>query len=355
MPYDNDLFIYGPPIIDMLRSGTENSDVVVILQADFFGSQRMRRYLIRRGDVQVISQHHEDSSDRNNISSYLRWAYDNFEADHWIVSVVGHGGRINEISPDDHGSTLVSDRTWMEVDQFAAEIENFNKITNHRVDLLFFQNCNKATLEVIYETRNCARYTLASQRTLGAPNYYYGDLIKYLDQNSESNGYDVATAIMDSERLSMYHTMTLVDNRFVHSIPEKLAPLVEAIANTPQSRRKAVKLPTYRYFEERHCDALAFLQSFDQSDHNVAKQFKSFSNFLRTKIVSHYRTGGTIYGWHIAILSPPERFCGLSVYLPETIQSIDRYGSMALNRQVGLSRLYEIFLEGVETRQSGHI
>ncbi|MEM1427100.1 MAG: clostripain family protease, partial [Cyanobacteria bacterium P01_H01_bin.130] len=159
----------------------------------------------------------------------------------------------------------------------------------------------------------------------------------------------------DSERLSMYHTMTLVDNQSVPSIPDKLAPLVEAIANASQSRSKAVKLPTYRYFEERHCDALALLQSFDQGDRNIAKQFRSFSNFLRTKVVSHYRTGGTIYGWHIAILSPPEQFCGLSLYLPETRQSIDRYESMALNQKVGLSRLYEIFLEGVETHQSGRL
>jgi hypothetical protein len=148
----------------------------------------------------------EDSSDASAFLAYLDWANRTFEAEHWAVIVVGHGGKINEVSPDDH-RTIHRTRTWMRIDQFASAVSNFNRSTSGRVELLFFQNCNKATLEVVYEARNCARYTLASQLTLGAPNYYYEGFLKRLQELS-IDGREAAIAIMDSETLDMYHTLT---------------------------------------------------------------------------------------------------------------------------------------------------
>ena len=93
-------------------------------------------------------------------------------------------------------------------------------------EFLFLQNCHKATLEVIYQVRNCAKYTLASQFLLGVPNYYYKGFFDALKQPS-INGREVAIAIMDSEQSDMYHTLTLVDNQAVKDLPKNLLPFIK--------------------------------------------------------------------------------------------------------------------------------
>jgi Clostripain family len=323
MPYDNDLSRFGEPIVEMLTRGiaslnpsnlpleaaynssdnssTTNdpdiaSDIAVILQSDYRKDKHMRRRVFSQSQVQEIAIAGEDSSDVNALTNYLDWARQNFIADHWVVIVVGHGGKINEISPDYHGDSSLGNppqpHTWMGVDQFTRAVANFNQSIGERVELLFFQNCHKAILEVIYEARNCARYTLASQLELGAPNYYYeGFLGKLKDMTGVGidqglpYGRQAAMAIIAAERADIYHTFTLVENRFVEQIPEKLAKVVASI---PEGATVSLSLlalrrniDTYEYFGERHCDALVLLNYlFRNHRTNDQKALQEFTEFL---------------------------------------------------------------------------
>ncbi|MDX2099630.1 MAG: clostripain-related cysteine peptidase, partial [Leptolyngbyaceae cyanobacterium bins.59] len=289
MPYDNDLSVAGEPIIKMLIDGTKESEVAVVVQSDYLGEIGMRRRQITNGAVSRINVRlGEDSSDVSAFSAYLDWAYQKFEAEHWVIAVVGHGGKINEVSPDDHAATRKI-RTWMQVDQFTKVISNFNEATNGRVELLFFQNCNKATVEVIYEARNCARYTLASQLNLGAPNYYYKGFLKHLN-NPSVGGREAAIAIMDAERLDMYHTLTLVDNQAVKGIPEKLSKVLQTILVTPLPTVKQSEFPTHYYFGEQHCDLLLLLNYLSKVFGGGGSELVEFTHFLRSSVITHYKT-----------------------------------------------------------------
>jgi hypothetical protein len=208
-----------------------------------------------------------------------------------------------------------------------------------KVELLFFQNCNKATLEVVYEVRNCAQYTLASQLTLGAPNYYYEGFLNHL-KDPAFKGYEAALAIMDAERADMYHTLTLVDNKVVDKIPNQLSPLIQTIFNHDLPKITKSELLTYGYFGEQHCDLLVLLGTLSKGSHQGRKAFSQFADFLRSSVIVAYKTGGEF------VLSPPEsnfnleKFCGLSLYLPETEQAISRYRSLALYQELDFVRLY---------------
>ena len=135
MPYDNNLARFGEPIIEMLARGTENSETAVAVQSDYWGDAHMRRRKIIGGAVTEIDIPGEDSSDPSALAAYLDWAHQTFDADHWAVIVVGHGGKINEVSPDDHRINSRT-RTWMGVDQFANVVSNFNQLTDGQVELL---------------------------------------------------------------------------------------------------------------------------------------------------------------------------------------------------------------------------
>ena len=382
MPYDNDLSRFGEPIVEMLTRGINNvnignitlddffstsdttkkpdeplditSDIAILLQSDYNKDRHMRRRVFSRDQVQEISITGEDSSDINALTAYLDWARQNFTADHWAVIVVGHGGKINEISPDYHGDSprerFPQLHTWMEIDQFTRAVANFNQAIGERVELLFFQNCHKATLEVIYEARNCARYTLASQLELGAPNYYYEGFLRKLENmtsvgiSPEQYGRQAAMAIIAAERADMYHTFTLVDNRFVEQIPEKLAKVVASIPEGAGVNISVLALGSniaaYEYFGEQHCDVLLLLNYLVRKNPATdQKALQEFTEFLYSSVISHYQTGGWLYGRRR--LQAAKESCGLSLYFPKTIDTINRYENLALYPSANLSSLYE--------------
>jgi hypothetical protein len=172
------------------------------------------------------------------------------------VIVVGHGGRINEFSPDDHRINHQTS-TWTRVDQFTETVSTFNHSVHERIELLFIQNCNKTTLEVVYEASNCAKHTLASQLGLDATNYYHDGFLNHLASSVDRR--DAALAIMNSEKVDMFHILTLVDNQAIKRVPEKLLGLFQAILGSNFSPINKPNFRTYHYFGEQHCDALALL------------------------------------------------------------------------------------------------
>jgi Clostripain family len=342
MPYDNDLVDFGEPIIEMLSKATKSSNAVAIVQSDYFGNTKMRRRILINGDVQEIGITEEDSSNISTFLAYLKWAEQTFDAKHWAIIIVGHGGQVNEISPDDHGSDNRR-RTWLKVDQLASAVNAFNQSTNGRVELLFFQNCNKATLEVIYETRNCARYTLASQLLLGAPNYYYEGFFKCLNKPL-INGYDAAIAIIESESSDMYHTLTLVDNKAIKNLTPKLSRLIKLLLDNRTIRIDISTLSTIHYFGEQCCDVLLLFRELSQNIKQASNAFIELENFLKSSVIAQYKTGGELYGSRRFRNNNFQKFCGLSLYLPETKQDIYRYSSLALYQKLDLVNLYRKIL-----------
>ncbi len=338
MPYDNDLDSLGEPIIEMLAEGTRDSEVVVAVQSDYFGDTKMRRRILTNGAIQEMDIVGEDSSDISALSKYLDWANQTFNAEHWALIVVGHGGKINENSPDAHGLNSQT-TTWMGVDKFTSKLTQFNKSTCGRVELLFFQNCNKATLEIVYEARNCARYTLASQLELGAPNYYYKGFLERLKEPSVG-GYEAAIAIMESERADMYHTLTLVDNQAVEQIPVKLSRLIQPLLDKNLHTVNLSALPTFRYFDEQHCDVLALLRHLSSNINQESHELSEFTEFLESSVIAYYKTGGKLFNNSHFINTDLNELCGLNLYLPQTGQAVSRYSSLALYKQVDLSGLY---------------
>lgn len=342
MPYDNDLVRFGEPIVEMLTRSTRNSENVVVVQSDYWNDPKMRRRQLAKGNADEMDVAGEDSSEVSALSEYLDWANQTFKAEHWAVIIVGHGGKINEISPDDHESSRKI-RTWMRVEQLAKAVSNFNQTVNKRVELLFFQNCNKATLEVVYEARNCARYTLASQLTLGAPNYYYEGFINSLQELSVG-GREAALAIIESERADMYHTLTLVDNQSVKQIPDKLSRVLQSIISNPLPTIKLSELSTYHYSGEQHCDALLLLGYLSRTSSQAQNELTEVANFLRSSVITYYKTGGKLYHnrYHSSSSRDADldKFCGLSLYFPKNKQDIFRYISLALYEKVDLIDLY---------------
>lgn len=237
----------------------------------------------------------------------------------------------------------------MRVDQLAQVVRQFNQATNSRVELLFFQNCNKATLEVIYEVRECARYTMASQLLIGAPSLYYEGFLARLDTPLE-NGWDAAIAIMDSEVDYMYHSLTLVDNLAIADVPKHLNTLFQTLQEAELPRTNLLELTVYGYADEYQCDLLGLLRHFTPQDTESQAAMTNFSEFIRQSVICEHRTEGSFYKYYqpgFVRRNGLTNLCGIGLYLPESEDAISRYQSLALSQSVDLTRFYQAILRTI--------
>jgi hypothetical protein len=97
---------------------------------------------------------------------------------------------------------------------------------------------------------------------------------------------------------------------------------------------------TYHYFGEQYCDALVLLSWLSRIGNQRQNEFAEFAGFLRSSVITLYKTGGELYGGRSHSNTDSEELCGLSLYLPETEQDISRYSSLALYQGVDLVRVY---------------
>jgi hypothetical protein len=133
MPYDNDLSELGIPIIQMLARGVESSNILVVVESDFSGAKQLSRNIITQGNIAVQQLETANSGSEEVFAEYLNWAKSNFQAKKWAIAFLGHGGHLDEISPDENpapGSNLATQ--WMNIQTLSGIIASFNKEVSDR-------------------------------------------------------------------------------------------------------------------------------------------------------------------------------------------------------------------------------
>ncbi|MEO1591338.1 MAG: clostripain-related cysteine peptidase, partial [Cyanobacteria bacterium J06632_22] len=210
MPYDNDLSRYAQEILTVLAEGVVSDQVLVLVQADTTDQRTMTRYVISRQGGQTQALTDTNSASPTVFADFLHWAASQYVAHQWMLSVVGHGGRLMQLSPDDGEGT---ERQWLDIRAMRDAIATFNHQTGQPLDLFFFQNCNKATLAACQTLAPVARYTLASQDLLGAPNRYYLPLLRWLGRTGMVTGRRLAHRIRAYETDDMYLSYSVIDNQ----------------------------------------------------------------------------------------------------------------------------------------------
>ena len=204
MPYDNDLSSSGKEIISMAANSGQHNNLLIVFESDFKDRHNIARILIKGGRIYTEEVDRTNSADEESFSNYLDWAQSNFEAEKWCITILGHSGSLDQVSPDDHPSQGQEKRQWMNIKKLSERIAQFNQKINGKVELFFFQNCNKGTLEAHYTVYPVASYTLSSQKVLGEPNFYYESLFQFLDRNPKASGDQVAVKISEYESPEMF-------------------------------------------------------------------------------------------------------------------------------------------------------
>lgn len=360
MPYDNNLSIFSQTIIEMLSTGVQSDTVLVLVESDLSNADRLSRCIITKGNINIQYLETTDSSNENILNEYLTWALSQFDAQHWVIVFLGHGGSLMKISPDqnpNYSPNSTSEPKWMDIQKISEVLYNFNQAVNGRLELIYFQNCNRGNIEVHYIFQNIAKYTLASQIKLGAPNYYYESLLKYLSYYPNLDGSQIAKKIMEFERVDMYHSLTLTKNDCFHQLPQKLNPVIDSIlrANTDAVKNminsvlfpktaysEKSSLEIYYYCGETFVDLGNFLREITRVSVADVTACNNFLKFFKTSLIQRVQQNGEL-------LSPRiqpryQNFSGLGLFLPRNRQELKTYSSLKIYSDLKLVNLFDAVL-----------
>ena len=334
MPYDNDLSRFGSEIIEAIASGIRSKNILVAVEADFLDTPNITRYLLTQGETEIRELDRSDSASEDTFSEYLTWARSQFEAKHWAIVFLGHGGNTDEISPDIHSGVDGNSIQWMNIQSVADRILEFNQSIGDRIELFFFQNCNKGTLEAHSTISEVARYTLSSQKLLGAPNYYYPNLFQWLGENPEISGEEVARKIEEYERSDMYSSYTVTDNSIFLQLKRYFVPLIDAVLAANLQNIELHRIPTYAYFDEFQADAIEFFTAIVEQSNADRQIFENFIDFIEQSTI------------HLP--NPQEdaqNLSGLGLFVPTHRQQLDRYRNWQTYTDLKLIELFDAIFD----------
>ena len=156
MSYDNDLASFGPVILDALEHGVQGTGFVVTVLADDTERDGLRRYSISsQGRAREILNT-DNSASEDVLSDYLHWVTETYPAKHYGVVFLDHGGRLDDMCLDKWPDANDQER-WLSARLVGGLLREFRKRVPGEVDLLFLQQCGRASLENLYNFRGAVR------------------------------------------------------------------------------------------------------------------------------------------------------------------------------------------------------
>lgn len=342
MPYDNDLSEFSNSIIAMIRDGVQTDNLLVAIESDVQDSRYLKKYTITERNIDTETLAATNSASEQSFSDFLTWAKNHFTARHWAVIILGHGGRLAEISPDEQPTLEPSAAQWMNLEKMSQVLTQFNRDVNGSVELLFFQNCNKGTIEAHYTCRNAAKYTLSSQFVLGAPNYYYEPLLRFVGQYPELNGGQLAEKIVEFEQARMYHTCTITNNPYLSQLPIKVNPIISSILACDIKNIQLNRAKSYSYMDETFVDVIAVFEMLVNQSNADLSLYKEFATFIQDNILYKVIGGGILF-------DPDTRneyrnFSGLGIFLPKSRNEIEQYCHLSVFSDLNFIQLFEAVL-----------
>jgi len=135
-----------------------------------------------------------DAGRPESLADFARWAIDHYPADHYALVIWNHGAGWSGVSYDDntrHGMDLPEVRTALE--QICSALGD-----GRHVDVLDFDACLMATLEVGYELKDTVDFLVASQAVEPGDGMPYDDYLKWLVTYPSAPPVSFAKAMVES-------------------------------------------------------------------------------------------------------------------------------------------------------------
>ncbi len=334
MAYDNDLSSLSEPIVEMLQQGVQDPSIAVTVHIDRRGPGGMERVVItHEGTTRTPLPELEASAAVDLLArelDHVRWT---LPAERYGVVFLDHGGRLSEMSADEHGPSA-----WLDPREVAPVLERFDEQASGELELLFVQQCGKASLETLHLFGRGARTLVASEAIIGAPNFYYPTAFQELSRQPDQDGEALGRAMVAADRPDMFATYTVLDGQALQALPERLdRVLAPVLALGDTLRWSGEPAPVFTFHEERYHDLVGLLTALYFQNGLDLKPLWAFQRWWERDVLSLLEASPRVPG----IL---EQHSGASVLVPTTPGMLERYADLPLYQQSRLDELMALLL-----------
>lgn len=324
MPYDNNLSYLGEDVISMINNGIDSKKVNAVVQADFNDTLGMRRTVITKNGKSHSQVKSENSASIDVYNDYLTWVNERFHFEKCAIIFLDHGGGLNEVGLDEQ-----PEKGFLKVTDIRKSLKKFNKTHGKKVDLIFYQVCNKSSLAPLYELSDYADYTLASQLQIGAPNRYYTSLFNAIGNSENLNGADVAKIISENDGIDMYSLYTCIDNSKFDELRTLFIKYIKEV-----DKRKDLFFNSspiaIEYYGERYWDLESFILNINSTRKKEVELQNQLVDFISNEFIVFLKKNQHI----------PSKidYCGVSITALSKAK-INMYKNMRFFRKFKIKRL----------------
>ena len=334
MSYDNDLDACGPVILDALEHAVQGTSVAATVLVDDAPGDRLKSYAFSSGRRQKRELPTDNSASSRVLESYLLDVVDRFPAARYAVVFLDHGGRVNEMCLDER-PRAGRPPAWLSARQAGNVLRRIRSRMEGRFELLFLQQCARASVNNLYNMRDVAAWILGSQLRVGAPNSYYVPVIQWLDDHPESSGLELSRRVMRHD--TDYRSYVCIDGDLVAELPRRLSEVAHGLVSSKRSLKSPGTLPPcFAYAGEANYDLLTFFEAAYRRNKGPKATFDEFETWVRSTLV---RALAVHPDWR----DVADAMCGLSIFVPSSREQRERYVNYPLNRASSIDALWTSF------------
>jgi len=280
---DNNLDEYAPYSLGMMEEVGSTSSVNVVVLWDGFYTPAYMYKVIKDGLEEVkgfaLNGEEVNMGDPATLKTFVDFTVSKFKAEHYVLVLWNHGDDVSGVAWDEHP------------DDHLTHPEVATALSRHHIDILAFDACLMAMIEVAYEYD---QYGLSSDYLVGSENYVpnygypYNTILQDLNLNPGMSEFDVSAMIVHDyaefyEPRAHFHggvmgTLSAIDLARVDGLVFDLSVMTQALMKDMVANHGMISeargdgmLPWSEYGWDLYIDLTAFVEhiTFTTTDSTV--------------------------------------------------------------------------------------
>jgi hypothetical protein len=332
MPYDNDLERGKEPILKAIAKGVTGARTAVAVQADLGDLLGMHRITVAPTGTSETMVNSDDSADPDRLVAYLEWFVGQYKCRRYAVVIMNHGGGLDEMCLDDLPETR--GRNWMSGAALGRKLREFKAKMPGSWELLFLQQCGRASLENLYSFRGTANFVMASPLRIGAPNTYYTDFHEFLGKTPEAGGGRLAELIAAKDQHYFVYACARAER--LAELPGKLDAMLKPLLDKEALAAPARPAAVYegKVGRRQLADAAGCLRSLAAANAAGGPEVEAFLKWAGSELLT-----GIWRSRHADAES--RKLCGLTLYVPADAESAAACNDLDIYKDSKLADLWK--------------
>jgi hypothetical protein len=286
----NDLNSFAPlDLKEMMQAGSNaNVNIIVYLTLQEDGQQKQTKKLyVNNGSVTQIGETMvRDSGDVATFLEALQWAEVDYPSDHTAVVVWNHGsGPLNRargilsskgVCYDFDTGHYLTDRDCLQAFSWIRD----NLRGGKKYDIIAFDACLMASLEMAYTLASCADYMVASEETIPGNGYQYAYILnQFATQNFDPLSFArlMVSAYNQEYTGTTNYTLSATDLNVLNPLIDNCNAVAQILTSQLKGKNGAAVKATIK-----KCITGASCLSFDQGIYIDLCQF--YRNLLKNLV-----------------------------------------------------------------------